>query len=62
MTRYKKTAKRLKDLSRFQGYKPKEKYEEFIEPRKIIKEKGFQFPPQPSGIIQTIHAATARRG
>lgn len=62
MTRNKKIASRLKDPSRFQGYKAKEKFEEFIETKKILEEKGFQFPPQPSGIIQIIHAATAKKG
>lgn len=50
------------DPFRFQGYKAKVKYEEIIEPRKILDEKGFQFPPQPSGITQTLYAAVARRG
>lgn len=62
MTRYKKTASRLKDPSHFQGYKVEEKYKEIIEPRKILEEKGFQFPPQPSGIIQTVHIVATRRG
>lgn len=62
MTRYKKTASRLKGPSRFQGYKAEEKNEEFIEPRKILEEKGFQFPPQSSRIVQMIHIAAARRG
>lgn len=62
MPRYKKKASRLKILSRFQGYKAEETLEEFIELRKILDEKGFQFPTQPSGIIYTIHTAAAIRG
>ena len=60
MLRYKKTASRLKDLSQFQSYHAEEKYEEFIEPRLILEEKGFQFPDQPTGIVKTIHNATAK--
>ena len=41
MPRYKRTANRLKDPSRFQSYHEEEKYEEFIEARKIPEEKGF---------------------
>ena len=62
MPRYKKTASRLKDPSRFQSYHAEEKYEEFIEPRKILEEKGFQFPEQLTEIVQTIHNAAAKRG
>ena len=62
MPRYKKTASRLKDLSRFQSYHAEEKYEEFIEPRRILEEKGFQFADQLTGIVQTIHNAVAKRG
>ena len=35
------TASRLKDPSQFQSYHTEEKYEEFIEPRNILEEKGF---------------------
>ena len=62
MPRYKKTASRLKDPSRFQSYHAEEKYEEFIEPRRILEEKGFQFPNQLTGIVQTIHNVVAKRG
>ena len=62
MPRYKKTTSRLKDPSRFQSYHAEEKYEEFIELRKILEEKGFQFPEQLTGIVQTIHNAAAKRG
>ena len=41
MPRYKKPASRLKDPSRFQSYHAEEKYEEFIERRKILEEKRF---------------------
>lgn len=62
MPRYKKTASRLKDPSRFHSYHAEEKYEEFIEPRRILEEKGFQFPDQLTGIVQTIHNVVAKRG
>ena len=62
MPRYKKTASHLKDPSHFQSYHTEEKYEEFIEPRKIMEEKWFQFPEQLTGIGQTIHNAAAKRG
>lgn len=62
MTRYKKTTSRLKDPSWFQGHKEEEKYEKIIELRKIPKEKGFWFPPQPSRITQTVHSTVARWG
>lgn len=55
-------AQRLKDPSRFQAYKAEENFKEFIEPRKILEEKGFQFPPQPSVIVQTIQVTVAKRG
>ena len=62
MPRYKKIANRLKDPSRFQSYHAEEKYEEFIKSHKILEEKGFQFPEQLTGIVQTIHNAAAKRG
>ena len=62
MPRYKKTGSRLKDPSRFQSYRIEEKYKEFIEPRKILEDKGFQFPKQLTGIVQTIHNAVAKHG
>ena len=62
MPKYKKTASRLKDPSRFQSSHAEEKYEEFIEPRRILEEKGFQFPDQLTGIVQTIHNVVAKRG
>ena len=61
MTRYKKTAARLKDPSRFHSYKAEDKFEEFIEPKKILEENDFQFPQQPSGTINTIYAAVAKK-
>ena len=60
MPRYKKTANRLKDPSRFQSYHAEEKYEEFIEPRRLLEEKGFQFPDQLTGITKAIHNAAAK--
>ena len=62
MPRYKNTASRLKDPSRFQSYHAEEKYKEFIEPLRILEEKGFQFPDQLIGIVKTIHNAAAKRG
>ena len=62
MPRYKRTASRLKDHSRFQSYRAEEKYEEFIEPRKILEEKRFQFSEQLTGIVQTIHNTGAKHG
>ena len=62
MPRYKKTASHIKDPSHFQSYHAEEKYEEVIEPRKILEEKGFQFPEQLTGIVQTIHNIVAKGG
>ncbi|KAH9802189.1 hypothetical protein KPL71_001277 [Citrus sinensis] len=62
MLRYKKTTSRLKDPSRFQSYHAEEKYEEFIEPHKILEEKGSQCPERLTEIVQTIHNAAAKRG
>ncbi|KAH9792219.1 hypothetical protein KPL71_004032 [Citrus sinensis] len=62
MPRYKKTASRLKNPSQFHSYHAEEKYEEFIEPRQILEEKGFQFPNQLTGIVQTIHNVVAKQG
>ena len=62
MSRNKKKASRLKDPSQFQSYHAEEKYDEFIKPRRILEEKGFQFPDQLTGILQTIHNAAAKRG
>lgn len=42
--RYKKTTARLKNPSHFQSYKDKDRFEEFLEPIKILQEKGFIFP------------------
>lgn len=52
---------RLKDPERFYYFKAEKKYEEFIEPKKILKEKGFQFPRQPTGTINNMHTAAVRR-
>ena len=61
MSWYKRTASRLKDPSRFQSYHVEEKYEEFIEPHKILEEKGFQFPPQLARVVQSLYNAAAKR-
>ncbi|KAH9770207.1 hypothetical protein KPL71_012301 [Citrus sinensis] len=45
-----------------ESYHAEEKYEEFIEPRRILEEKGFQFPDQLTGIVKSIHNAAAKRG
>lgn len=55
--RYKKTTARLKNPSRFQSYKDKDRFEEFLEPINILKEKGFIFPTQPTGVMSSIHTA-----
>lgn len=62
MPKYKKPVSRLKDPSRFQGYHAEEKYKEIIESCKILEKKGFQSPPQPSGITKTHYVAIVRRG
>ena len=61
MPKYKKIANRLKDPSRFQSYHAEEKYEELIEMRRILEEKGFNFPDQLTRIVKTIHNAAAKR-
>lgn len=62
MLRVKVPAKRLKDLEKFYSYKAEDKYEEFIEPCKILEEKGFEFPKRPIGTINTILIAAIKRG
>lgn len=62
MMRYKKTTARLKNPSHFQSYKDKDRFEEFLEPIKILEEKGFIFPTQPTGVMSSIHTTVARRG
>ena len=62
MPKYKITSQCLKDPSHSQSYKAEEKFEEFIKPRKLLEGKGFQFPPNPLGIFQTIHSVVVRRG
>ena len=51
MPRYKKIAGHLKDPSRFQSSHIEEKYDEFIEPHKILEEKGFQFSERLTEIV-----------
>lgn len=43
MPKIKACAGRLKDSERFYGFKAKEKFEDIVEPWKILEEKGFQF-------------------
>ena len=52
----------MKDLKRFYSSKAEEKYKEFIEPWKILDAKGFQFLKQPTGMMNNICTAIARRG
>ena len=42
--------------------KDEDKFKEFIEPRKISEEKSFHIPQQPSGTINTIYVAVAKKG
>lgn len=46
----------------FHSYKSEKKFEDIIEPRKIMEEKDFQFPQKPSRTINIIYAATVKRG
>lgn len=41
MSKFKTRATRLKDPSHFYNYKVEEIFEEFIEPQKLLEEKGF---------------------
>ena len=61
MLRYKKTIARLKNPSRFHSYKIEDKFQEFIEPRKILEEKGFIFPMHPTGVMNNLHIAVVSR-
>lgn len=61
MPKVKIIAGKLKDLNRFYNYKAKEKYEEIIEPYKILEEKGFQFLKQDAGVINVIFTAATKR-
>lgn len=49
MPKLKTRAVRLKDLARFHSYKAEDKYEDMIEPRKTLEEKGFLFPNNQRG-------------
>ena len=54
MPKIKARAGKLKDPECFYSFKAEEKYKEFIEPQKILKEKAFQFPKQLIGTMNTI--------
>lgn len=43
MPKIKARASKLKDPKCFYSFKTEEKFEDIIEPRKILEEKGFQF-------------------
>lgn len=51
----------LKDPARFHSCKTGDKFEDIIEPQKILEEKSFQFPKQLSGMMNNIYTAVARR-
>lgn len=53
---------RLKDPARFHNYKAADKFEYIIEPHKILEEKGFQFPKQPTGMMNNIYTIVAWMG
>ena len=62
MPKLKTRATILKDPSRIYSIKIKDKFEEFIEPRKLLEENGFIFPKPPMGVMNNIHNVVARRG
>lgn len=62
MSKVKTKARRIKYPKHFYNHKGEEKYEKFIKHRKILEEKGFQFPKQLNVAVNTIFTATARRG
>lgn len=62
MPKIKERARPLKNPECFNSYKAEEKFEDIIESRKILEEKGFQFPQQLSGTIHTIYVTAAKQG
>lgn len=62
MPKIKERAGRLKNPECFHSYKAEEKFEDIIEPRKIMEENGFKFPQQSLGKIKTIYVVAVKRG
>ena len=62
MPKIKAHAGRLKDPAQFHNHKAKEKFEDTIEPYKILKEQSFQFPKQPTRMMNNIYTVGAHRG
>lgn len=62
MPKLKTRATTLKDPSCIHNYKIEDKFEEFIELRKLLEEKGFLFPKPPMRVMNNIHNTVARRG
>lgn len=61
MLRLKVRARMLKNPKRFHSYEAEEKYKKFIEPRKILEEKGFEIPKHPTRTINFILTAATKR-
>lgn len=61
MLRLKVCARMLKNPKRFDNYEAEEKYKKFIEPRKILAEKGFEVPKHPTRTINFILTAATKR-
>ena len=59
MLKFKTRVARLNDPSHFHNCRAEDKFEEFIEPRKLLEEKGFIFPKQPTGVINNIYNTVA---
>ena len=62
MPKIKGRAGTLKDPGQFHNHKAKEKFEDTIEPHKILEEKGFQFPKQPTRMMNNIYTVVVHRG
>lgn len=60
MPKIKARAGKLRDPECFYSFKTEDKYKEFIEPQKILKEKGFQFPKQLIETLNTIFTTAAQ--
>lgn len=61
MPKIKAHASRLKDSKRFYNFKAKEKFEDIVEPRKILEEKSFQFLKQPTEMINNTYTTVVRK-
>lgn len=55
MPKIKARAGRLKDSKSFYSFKAKEKFKDIVKPRKILKEKSFQFLKQPTEMINNTY-------